>query len=197
MLQSTFYLALLNSSHRSSLLFKLGFFSSGLYFLSLVVSMKRVNKHLDAINIFCENRSREKSRNWRQTLCRSKSMLFCVSIRSNLPEEDIFAPLSYLWNRPLGLINTGWVGVKIHYRQGSCHVVIRNASTGSRGYSKELGVPVVISTKPVPRSILTPRAENRKGQDRKVLITFLLASQGWVNPQSVSEALLNSHQQMK
>lgn len=60
-------------------------------------------------------------------------------------------------------------------------------------------MPVVIAKNPVPVSIpvLAPRAGNKKGQDRRVLITFLLAFQGWVNPQSISEALLNSHQQMK
>lgn len=156
--------------------------------------MKRVNKHLDAINIFSENRSRIKSRNWKQSLCRSKSVFFCVSIRSNLPEEDIFASFSCLWNRPIGLTNTSQVGIKAKFLKGrgSCYVAIRNASKDPGGIRKSL--TVVISKTSVPESV--PLLE-QKGAGRRVLITFLLTVQGWVNPQSISESLLKSHQQMK
>lgn len=156
--------------------------------------MKRVNKHLDGINMFCENRSRIKSRNWKQSLCRSKSVFFCVSIRSNLPEEGIFVSFLCLWNKPIvGLTNPSQVGMKTQFGQGSCYVAIRNASKDPRGIRKNFAM--VISKPPCPSK--HSFSGTKKGQDRRALITFLLTFQGWVNPQSISESLLKSHQQMK
>lgn len=83
--------------------------------------------------------------------CVEVNLFFCVSIRSNLPEDDIFASFSCLWNRPLGLTNTSQVGIKTQFGQGSCYVAIRNASKDPGGIRKSWAV--VISKTPVPVSI--------------------------------------------
>lgn len=110
--------------------------------------------------------------------CVEVNLFFCVSIRSNLPEEDIFASFSCLWNRPLGLTNTSQVGIKTQFGQGSCYVAIRNASKDPGGIRKSWAV--VISKTPVPVSI--PLLEQKKGRTEECWSLFsLLFRAGWIH----------------